>query len=168
MQTCNPCCFKTKTAPPTRFLWKRVRLIFCRPICPHRKKLDEDDRESYGITEDAIAKLQEIHGTIRVYAWYAIGAFKNFGSAEVEELNLKFGLKIGDKTRVPIVTEGSAEANFEILVKCKFPENEGCGYGAQPWWKHPGSCCGTTSGLPLRMLASVGNRRPARKQLLWQ
>jgi Trypsin-co-occurring domain 1 len=93
------------------------------PIVPPSGEVEDDDRESYGITEDAIAKLKEIHGTIRAYAWYAIGAFKNFGGAEIEELNLKFGLKIGGKTGVPIVTEGSAEANFEIEVKCKFPKN---------------------------------------------
>lgn len=89
---------------------------------PSPGAIEENDRESYGITEDAVAKLKEIHGTIRAYAWYAIGAFKNFGGAEIEEMNLKFGLKIGGKTGVPIVTEGSAEANFEIEVKCKFPD----------------------------------------------
>jgi Trypsin-co-occurring domain 1 len=82
---------------------------------------EEGDRESYGIAEDTVAKLEEIHGTIRTCAMYAIGAFKNFGGAEIEELNLKFGLKIGGKSGVPILTEGSAEANFEISVKCKFP-----------------------------------------------
>lgn len=92
------------------------------PVMPPPGELDDDDRESYGVTEDAVAKLKEIHGAIRAYAWYAIGAFKNFGGAEVEEMNLKFGLKIGGKTGVPIVTEGSAEANFEISVKCKFPD----------------------------------------------
>ena len=95
--------------------------IILPPDLPSPGEIDEDERESMGITEDAVAKLKEIHGTIRAYAWYAIGAFKNFGDAEVEELNLKFGLKIGGKTGVPIVTEGSAEANFEISVKCKFP-----------------------------------------------
>jgi Trypsin-co-occurring domain 1 len=93
------------------------------PIVPvSTGETDEGDRESYGIAEDTVAKLKEIHSTIRAYAWYAIGAFKNFGGAEVEELNLKFGLKIGGKTGVPILTEGSAEANFEISVKCKFPD----------------------------------------------
>ena len=92
------------------------------PDLPSPGEIDEDERESMGITEDTVAKLKEIHGTIRAYAWYAIGAFKNFGGAEVEELNLKFGLKVGGKTGVPIVTEGSAEANFEISVKCKFPD----------------------------------------------
>lgn len=88
------------------------------PLDPNRL---DDDRESYGLTEDAIAKLKDVHGTIRAYAWYAIGAFKNLGGAEVEEINLKFGLKIGGKTGVPVLTEGSAEANFEVSVKCKFP-----------------------------------------------
>ncbi|MEO1145463.1 MAG: CU044_2847 family protein [Cyanobacteria bacterium J06638_22] len=85
---------------------------------------EEDDRESYGLTEDAIARVKDLHGTIRAYAWYAIGAFRNLGGAEVDEINLKFGLKIGGRTGVPILTEGSAEANFEISVKCKFPTDE--------------------------------------------
>lgn len=89
---------------------------------PQPGEVDEDDREAYGFTDSASAKLQEIHGTIRAYALYAIGAFRNLGAAEVEEIQLKFGLKIGGKTGVPILTQGSAEANFEIQVKCKFPE----------------------------------------------
>jgi hypothetical protein len=36
---------------------------------PSPGELDEGDRESYGITEDAIAKLQEIHGTIRACSY---------------------------------------------------------------------------------------------------
>lgn len=78
---------------------------------PQPGEVDKDDREAYGFTDSAIAKLQEIHGTIRAYAWYAIGAFRNLGAAEVEEIQLKFGLKIGGKTGVPILTQGSAEAN---------------------------------------------------------
>jgi Trypsin-co-occurring domain 1 len=92
------------------------------PIVPLSSGETEDgDRESYGIAEDTVAKLKDIHCTIRTCALYAIGAFKNFSGAEIEEMNLKFGLKIGGKTGVPILTEGSAEANFEISVKCKFP-----------------------------------------------
>jgi hypothetical protein len=81
----------------------------------------DSDRESYGIKEDAIAKLQDIHETIRFYTKYAIGAFKNLGDAEVEEVTLKFGLKIGGEAGIPILTKASAESNFEISVKCKFP-----------------------------------------------
>ncbi|MEI6063414.1 MAG: CU044_2847 family protein [Pseudanabaena sp. ELA748] len=71
--------------------------------------------------EDAIKNLQEIHETIRFYTKYAIGAFKNLGDAQVEEVNLKFGLKISGEAGIPILTKASAESNFEISVKCKFP-----------------------------------------------
>lgn len=83
-------------------------------------KGEENEYESYGPKEDLIVHMNKVHGTIRAYARYAIGAFKNLGGAEVEEITLKFGLKIGGKTGIPILTEGSAESNFEIQVKCKF------------------------------------------------
>ena len=84
----------------------------------------DDDKESYGFPGEAFVKIEEVHHQIRAYTKYAIGAFKNLGAAEVEEVTLKFGLKIGGKTGIPFVTEGSAESNFEIEVKCKFPENK--------------------------------------------
>lgn len=84
----------------------------------------EDDRESYGFREETVVKIQKVHNQIRAYTKYAIGAFKNLGAAEVEEVTLKFGLKIGGKTGIPLLTEGSAESNFEIEVKCKFPNNQ--------------------------------------------
>ncbi|MBG1239887.1 CU044_2847 family protein [Nostoc sp. NZL] len=84
----------------------------------------DEKKESYGFREEAFVKIDEVHHQIRAYTKYAIGAFKNLGAAEVEEVTLKFGLKIGGKTGIPFVTEGSAESNFEIEVKCKFPENK--------------------------------------------
>ncbi|MFN7717069.1 MAG: CU044_2847 family protein [Pseudanabaenaceae cyanobacterium] len=81
----------------------------------------DSDRESKGFKEDSIKNLQEIHETIRFYTKYAIGAFKNLGDAQVEEVNLKFGLKISGEAGIPILTKASAESNFEISVKCKFP-----------------------------------------------
>ncbi|MEH2408608.1 CU044_2847 family protein [Nostoc sp.] len=84
----------------------------------------DEDKESYGWREEAFVKIDEVHHQIRAYTKYAIGAFKNLGTAEVEEITLKFGLKIGGKTGIPYLTEGSAESNFEIEVKCKFPEKK--------------------------------------------
>ena len=81
----------------------------------------ESDRETYGIKEDAIAHLQEVHETIRLYTRYAIGAFTNLSDIEVEEVKIKFGIKIGGEAGIPILTKVSAESNFEIEVKCKFP-----------------------------------------------
>ena len=79
-------------------------------------------RESYSLTEKLKTELKDIHGTIRAYTWYVIGAFKSLSGVEVEEINLKFGMKIGGKAGLPIFTEGTAESNFEVSVKCKFPD----------------------------------------------
>jgi Trypsin-co-occurring domain 1 len=65
--------------------------------------------------------LQKVHRTIRGYARYAIGAFVNFGLAEIEEMNLEFNLKIAGKAGLPILAETSTEGSFKIQVKCKFP-----------------------------------------------
>ncbi|MCF2145981.1 hypothetical protein IQ276_005820 [Desmonostoc muscorum LEGE 12446] len=64
--------------------------------------------------------IQEFQGKIRNYAKLAVGAFKNLPDAE--EVTVKFGIKLGGKTGIPFLTEGSAESNFEIEVKYKFPE----------------------------------------------
>lgn len=67
-----------------------------------------------------VVDMQKVHRTIRGYAMYAIGAFKNFALAEVEEMNLEFNLKITGEAGIPILTKGSAEGSFKIQVKCKF------------------------------------------------
>lgn len=74
-----------------------------------------------GAADAAVVKMQQARQMIRGYAMYALSAFKDFGAAEVEEVTLKFGLKIGGKAGIPYITEGSAESNLEIEVKCKFP-----------------------------------------------
>jgi hypothetical protein len=61
---------------------------------------------------------------IRGYTLYALNAFKDLGDANVEEVSLKFGLKIGVKTGIPYITEGSTDCNLEVLVKCTFPSKE--------------------------------------------
>lgn len=74
-----------------------------------------------GAADAAVIKMQQARQMIRGYAAYALSAFKDFGAAEIEEVTLKFGLKIGGKAGIPYITEGSAESNLEIEVKCKFP-----------------------------------------------
>ncbi len=91
------------------------------PSAPSSAPTRGGDRESYGLNEKLKAELKDIHGTIRAYTWYVIGAFKNLSDVEVEEINLKFGLKIGGEVGVPIFIKGTAESNFEVSVKCKFP-----------------------------------------------
>lgn len=84
---------------------------------------DEDGIDDMGIV-DMSPQLDQAREMIRGYTKYAISAFRNFAAAEVQELTLKFGIKLGGKAGIPYITEGSAESNLEIEVKCKFPEKE--------------------------------------------
>jgi len=80
-----------------------------------------DEFENYGPQEQAIAQMERASRMIRTCAIQAVSAFRNFGAAEVQEVNLKFGVKLGGKAGIPYITEGSAESNWEISVKCTFP-----------------------------------------------
>ncbi|MEH2203529.1 MAG: CU044_2847 family protein [Nostoc sp.] len=83
---------------------------------------DDDGIEYMDVRTDAIARMQQARQMIRSYTIYALSAFKDFNTAEIEEVRLKFGIKLGGKAGIPYITEGSAESNLEIEVKCKFPE----------------------------------------------
>ncbi|MEH1824431.1 MAG: CU044_2847 family protein [Nostoc sp.] len=83
---------------------------------------DADGIEYKDVRTDAIARMQQARQMIRSYTIYALSAFKDFNTAEIEEVSLKFGIKLGGKAGIPYITEGSAESNLEIQVKCKFPE----------------------------------------------
>lgn len=92
-------------------------LIYIAPKEPYN---EPDSEEGYRDNLPTV-DLKKVHDTIRGYTTYAISAFRNLGSADVKKLTLKFSLKIGGKAGIPIFTKASAESNFEISVKCKFP-----------------------------------------------
>lgn len=93
------------------------------PIMPTAKKpQDYDPNQSMGFRDDAVVKMQQARQMIRGYAVYALSAFKDFGAAEIEEVTLKFGIKMSGSAGIPYITEGKAESNLEIEVKCKFPK----------------------------------------------
>lgn len=79
---------------------------------------DDDDPGGMGVVNDISVRMQQAQNMIRGYTLYALNAFKNLGDANVEEISLKFGLKIGGKTGIPYITEGSADCNLEVSVKC--------------------------------------------------
>ncbi|HEY9670450.1 MAG TPA: CU044_2847 family protein [Waterburya sp.] len=81
-------------------------------------------RESMGFQDDAVVKMQQARQMIRAYTAYALSAFKDFGAGEIEEVTLKFGIKLGGKVGIPYITEGSSESNLEIEVKCKLPNQQ--------------------------------------------
>ncbi|MCW5314508.1 hypothetical protein GTQ43_12020 [Nostoc sp. KVJ3] len=90
------------------------------------QEIDEDDDgiEYKDVRTDAIARMQQARQMIRSYTIYALSAFKDFDTAEIEEVKLTFGIKLGGKAGIPYITEGSAESNLQIEVKCKFPEKQ--------------------------------------------
>ena len=95
--------------------------------------VSDEDLESYNpntprsgnlstIPPEVRVKLADVHRTIQGYTQYAIGAFKNLAIAEVEEITLKFKLKISAEGGIPMIASGKTESDFEIEVKCKFPD----------------------------------------------
>jgi hypothetical protein len=83
-----------------------------------------DEQEVYRGIGDILptVNVEEFHKKLRGYTKLALGAFKNL--PEAEEVTIKFGIKLGSKVGVPILVEGSSEGNFEIEVKCKFPDKK--------------------------------------------
>ncbi|MBW4624905.1 MAG: hypothetical protein KME49_05195 [Brasilonema octagenarum HA4186-MV1] len=83
-----------------------------------------DEQEVYRGIGDILptVNIQDFHAKLRGYTKLALGAFSNL--PEAEEVTIKFGIKLGSKVGIPILVEGSSEGNFEIQVKCKFPENK--------------------------------------------
>ena len=81
----------------------------------------EDERPSKGDSRITV-QMQQATRMIRGYAIYAVSAFKKFSAAKVDEVTLSFSLKIGGKAGIPYITEGSAESNLSIQVKCSFPD----------------------------------------------
>jgi hypothetical protein len=69
-------------------------------------------------------KLAEVHRTIQGYTQYAIGGFRKLAIAEVEEINLKFNIKISAEGGIPMLASGKTESDFSIEVKCKFPKDK--------------------------------------------
>jgi Trypsin-co-occurring domain 1 len=109
--------------------------VFIDSLTPVRavpdRQSEDDNYESYGpqrgfstVTPEVRVKLAEVHRTIQGYTQYAIGAFKNLAIANVEEITLKFNLKISAEGGLPMIASGKTESDFAIEVKCKFPKND--------------------------------------------
>lgn len=83
---------------------------------------EADEYEHMGIS-DVKVQLSDVHDKLQNYARYAIGAFQNVPFADVEEIIVKFGIKVSGSTGIPILTHGSIEGDFHIEIKCK-PKKE--------------------------------------------
>lgn len=90
---------------------------------------EEEEEEALtdkGWDTDAVRKqilqnFQSVEGTIRAYTTYTLKAFKNVAIANIDKVNLEFGIKIGGEAGIPYITKGTAESNLKITVECSFP-----------------------------------------------
>ncbi|MDJ0600505.1 MAG: CU044_2847 family protein [Crocosphaera sp.] len=85
---------------------------------------EEDDGidDMGGLPINVSEQLDQAQQMIRECAEYTLNSFKNFAAAEVDEITLKFGIKLGGEAGIPYITKGTAESNIEISIKCKFPQ----------------------------------------------
>ena len=86
---------------------------------------EEDDGidDMGGLPTQIGEQLDQAQQIIRDCAEYTLNSFKNFAAAEVNEITLKFGIKLGGEAGIPYITKGKAESNIDIEVKCKFPNS---------------------------------------------
>lgn len=70
----------------------------------------------------SVIDMQKVQKQLRGYALFCMGAFRQFSAANVEEMTVKFNVKIGGQGGIPFLVRGSMDYDFGIEVKCKFPD----------------------------------------------
>jgi hypothetical protein len=71
-----------------------------------------------------LVDMEKARQTIRGYTLFVLSSFRNLMEVEIDEVNVKFGLKFSGSLGIPMITQASAEKNLEIEVKCKFPKKK--------------------------------------------
>ncbi len=91
-----------------------------------RRELTRADLEAgpKGAIEDATCRAMQsfaaMETTIRTYTQRTLNAFRDFASADVDRVQLEFGINLGGEAGVPYVTKGTAECSLKITVECSF------------------------------------------------
>jgi hypothetical protein len=73
-------------------------------------------------TDIVIQKFKAVEGTIKAYTNYALNAFKEVATANVDKVTLEFGIQISGEAGIPYITKGTAQSNLKITVECSFPK----------------------------------------------
>jgi len=95
------------------------------PSAPPRELTRSDlDLQPKGVIEDATRKTMQsfaaMETTIKTYTQRTLNAFRDLASAEVDKVQLEFGISLGGEAGIPYVTKGTAECSLKITVECKF------------------------------------------------
>ncbi|MEC4896042.1 MAG: CU044_2847 family protein [Oscillatoria sp. PMC 1051.18] len=97
------------------------------PVTDDEEELTRDDlggaAKGWGQNR-GIPNFEAVENTIKAYTNYTLNAFKKVAAGNIDKVTLKFGIKVGGKTGIPYVTEGTAESNLKITVECSFPNEE--------------------------------------------
>jgi hypothetical protein len=73
-------------------------------------------------TRRAVESFTAMETTIKTYTQRTLNAFKDLGAANVDKVQLEFGINLGGEAGVPYVTKGTAECSLKITVECSFPK----------------------------------------------
>lgn len=89
---------------------------------------DELDLGDKGAIEDATRKAMQsfaaMETTIKTYTRRTLSAFRDLAVAEVDKVQLEFGINLGGEAGVPYVTKGTAECSLKITVECSFAKQQ--------------------------------------------
>jgi hypothetical protein len=69
----------------------------------------------------AIASFAALETTLKTYTQGVLDAFKDLGSANVDQVKLEFGVNLAGEAGIPYITKGTAECSLKITVECSFP-----------------------------------------------
>lgn len=72
----------------------------------------------------AIEGFTKMEATIKNYTQRTLNAFREIGSANIDKVQLEFGINLGGEAGVPYVTKGTAECSLKIMVECSFPTDK--------------------------------------------
>lgn len=85
------------------------------------------ERGDKGTIEDATRRAMQsfaaMETTIKTYTQRTLNAFTDLASANVDKVQLEFGINLGGEAGIPYVTKGTAECSLKITVECSFPRN---------------------------------------------
>jgi hypothetical protein len=103
-----------------------VSIVSTKKIDKSSEEEEEEVLTGRGMSEDlqkqAFQNFRAIQSTIYAYTTFTLGALKQVKNANINKVNLEFGVEIGGELGIPYITKGTAKSNLKINVECSFKE----------------------------------------------
>lgn len=68
--------------------------------------------------------FEQIQSTIKTYTQCTLNAFKDAALADVQKVNLEFGINVSGEGGMPYIAKGTVGCNVKITVECVFPQRQ--------------------------------------------